>query len=35
MSIVTLEEKIDGLINEVRRLKDENVRKHSQAFKNH
>lgn len=25
MSITTLEEKIDGLINEIRRLKDENV----------
>ena len=25
MSITTLEEKIDGLINEVRRLKNENV----------
>jgi len=25
MSITTLEEKIDGLINEIRRLKDENI----------
>ena len=25
MSIITLEEKIDGLINEIRRLKDENI----------